>query len=378
MSRRPNSEPVEIPTKALLRDLDAVRPVIQRWLRDHVANSDDLQVRDVRLPSGAGVANETLVAQASLTRDGARREAGYVVRVGADEHLFLGMNVETHYKIYDVLTREADIPSPPLVGFEPDASLFGHPFFVMERVEGQVPADNPSFYESGWVTELSTDERRELWRGTVETMARLHRLDLGKLRFLDRPHLGATGLEQELRHWLNYAVWCGGDQLPIVRKASDWLIANLPKDAPPGFSWGDSRPPNIIYQGARPAAVLDWDMVSLAGAECDLAWWTFMDHSHTAGVGVARPLGLGTPRETVALWETFAGRKAVNLDWHLAFNALRIKLVMVRLPAMLVASGQITPDQARQLTEKDDMQWLGGVLDAPADPYESRWPSWDV
>jgi len=80
----------------------------------------------------------------------------------------------------------------------------------------------------------------------------------------------------------------------------------------------------------------------------------------------------------VALWETFAGRKAVNLDWHLAFNALRIKLVMVRLPAMLVASGQITPDQARQLTEKDDMQWLGGVLDAPADPYESRWPSWDV
>jgi aminoglycoside phosphotransferase (APT) family kinase protein len=289
------------------------------------------------------------------------------------------MDVRTHYRLYDVLAREPDIPSPPLVGFEPDPGLFGEPFFVMDRVEGRVPADNPSFYEQGWVLELTSDERRELWRDTVRTMAKMHRLDPAKFGFLDRPHLGRNGLEQELNHWLNYAKWCGGDRYPIVGRAAAWLIDNLPADPPPGLSWGDSRPPNIIYQGVRCAAVLDWDMVSLAGAECDLAWWTFMDHSHTHGVGVERPSGLGTPRETVALWQECVGRPAENLDWHLVLNALRIRLVMVRLPAMLKATGQITAEQAATLSDRGEMEWLGGLLDAPAaGRFESAWHGWDL
>jgi aminoglycoside phosphotransferase (APT) family kinase protein len=368
---------VEIPTKVQLRDLDAVRPAIEAWLRLHIP-APDLDVLDVRLPHGAGVANETLLIQAVRTIDGQRQEAGYVVRVGAVEHLFLGMDVRTHYRIYETLSHEPDIPSPPVIAFESDRALFGQPFFVMKRIDGRVPPDNPSFYEAGWVTELTTDERRDLWRNTVEVMAKLHRLDLAKLGFLDRPHLGATGLEQELKHWQNYARWCGGDRYPIVRKATDWLIENLPRNAPPGFSWGDSRPPNIIYQGVRCAAVLDWDMVSLAGAECDLAWWTYMDHSHTRGVGVPRLPGLGTPRQTIDLWQQFVGRRAENLDWHLVFNALRIKLVMVRLPAMLVATGQINRQQATQLSERDEMEWISPLLDAPAaGPFDSRWPGWD-
>jgi aminoglycoside phosphotransferase (APT) family kinase protein len=373
------SERVEIPTKKQLRDLDAVRPDIQAWLRRHIPGADDLEVTEVRLPTGAGVANETLLVQATRKIGGARREVGYVVRVGATEHLFLGMDVETHYRLYDVLAHEPDIPSPPLVGFEPDAGLFGHPFFVMEKVEGLVPSDNPNFYEAGWVFELSDAERGEMWRNTVGVMAKLHRLDPAKFAILERPHLGRNGQEQELNHWINYAKWCGGDRYPNVNRAAQWLIDNLPENPPPGLSWGDSRPPNIIYQGVRCAAVLDWDMVSLAGAECDLAWWTYMDNSHTVGRGVPRPAGLGTPRQTVALWQELAGRRAENLDWHLVLNALRIQLVMVRLPALLQAAGQITAEQAAQLTgEEGRTEWLGPLLDAPhAGRFESAWPGWD-
>ena len=371
-------ENVEIPTKVQLRDLAEVRPALQAWLRAHTPAGSDLVVDDVRLPSGAGVANETLMVQASVKVGAGRRAAGYVVRVGATEHLFLGMDVHTHYKIYEVLSREPHIPSPPVVGFEPDPGLFGHPFFVMERIEGRVPSDNPNFYESGWVVELAPEARREMWRDTVAVMARLHRLDPGKFAFLERPHLGANGLEQELKHWLNYAEWCGGTRFPIVGKASQWLVDNLPTHPPPGLSWGDSRMPNIIFQGTRCAAVLDWDMVSLAGAECDLAWWTLMDQNYTIGRGIPRPAGLGTPRETVALWQELAGRPAENLDWHLVLNALRSRLVMVRLPAMLKAAGLITPEQAAQLSENGEMEWLGGLLDAPsAGPLESRWGGWN-
>jgi aminoglycoside phosphotransferase (APT) family kinase protein len=103
-----------------------------------------------------------------------------------------------------------------------------------------------------------------------------------------------------------------------------------------------------------------------------------MDHSRTTGRGVKRLAGLGTPGETVALWQELAGRPAENLDWHLVLNALRSRLVMVRLPAMLQASGQITPEQAAQLSEHGEMEWLRGLLDVPAaGPLESRWPGWN-
>jgi aminoglycoside phosphotransferase (APT) family kinase protein len=371
-------ERVEIPTKKQLRDLDEVRPGIEDWLRRRVP-APDLRVLDVAMPTGAGVANETLLVRAVRTMGGQPREVGYVVRVGATEHLFMGMDVAIHYQMYETLAREPHIPSPPVVGFEADASLFGHPFFVMERVEGRVPSDNPSFYISGWVADLSEAERRNLWRDTVGVMAKLHRLDAAKFSFLDRPHLGRTGLEQELRHWLNYADWCDGYRYPIVRKAADWLIRYLPEDAPPGLSWGDSRPPNIIYQGDRVAAVLDWDMVSLAGAECDLGWWIYMDNSHTIEKGIERLPGLGNPRQTVDLWQELVGRRPEYIDWHLVFNALRIRLVLVRLPMLLQATGQITADQGRQMADTGEMEWLDGLLDRPlAERFESAWTGWDL
>jgi aminoglycoside phosphotransferase (APT) family kinase protein len=365
---------IEIPTKRQMRDLEALRPGLEGWLRSHVPDSQDLEVLDVRLPTGAGVANETLLVLAQA----AGQPRGYVVRVGASDHLFLGMDVEVHYKMYEALSREGDIPSPPVIGFGADHALFGHPFFVMERVDGLVLADNPNFYQTGWITELGVNARGDLWRNTVGLLAKLHRLDPAKFSFLERPHLGRTGLEQELRHWLAYAKWCGGDRYPIVSKASAWLVENMPKNPPPGLSWGDARPPNIIYQGTQCAAVLDWDMVSLAGAECDLAWWTLMDQGYTSGRGVPRPSGLGTPRETVALWQELVGRQAENLDWHLVLNALRSRLVMVRLPAMLRASGQITAEQQSQLSDRGEMEWLGPLLDHPAaGRLESAWPGWD-
>jgi hypothetical protein len=71
------------------------------------------------------------------------------------------------------------------------------------------------------------------------------------------------------------------------------------------------------------------------------------------------------------------GRRAENLDWHLVLNALRIRLVMVRLPEMLRAQGQIDAAQQAQL-DSGEMEWLDGLLDRPmADRFESAWAGWD-
>ncbi len=185
-------EYVDIPTKVRLRDMGAVRPAIEAWLRRRVG--DDLEVHKVDQPDTAGVANETLMISATCALNGECEEASYVMRVGATEHLFMGMDVKTHYLIYEKLSQEPQIPSPPVVGYEPDTRVFGQPFFVMERVEGQVPPDNPPFNVSGWVVELPPQSQHELWRGAIEVMAELHGLDPAEFSFLARPNLGRTGL----------------------------------------------------------------------------------------------------------------------------------------------------------------------------------------
>lgn len=355
-----------VPTRQQQRDLGAVRPGLERWLRGHVAGGEYLTIRDLRLPVGSGVANETLL----VTAETAGREAGYVVRVGASDHLYMDMDVARQFRMYELLAGKPDIPSPAVIGLEADRALFGEPFFVMEWIDGLVPSDNPSFLASGWVTELSPTERRAMWERSIEVLARLHRIDPAELPFLDRPWLGATGIEQELAYWLRYARWCGGDRHAIVRRAGAWLVENLPRDAPPGLSWGDARPQNIIYRGTRPVAVLDWDTVSLAGAECDLAWWAYMAQSAVLE-------GWGTRRELLSLWQELAGRRPEYLDWHLVLTAYRLRVIMVRLAAMLRASGLI--DAAAQADlDSGEMEWLGGLLDRPLCPaHDSRWPGWD-
>jgi len=352
-----------VPVKGQRRDPARVTASLQAWLRTHVPSAERLQITDLAAPGGAGVANETMLVATDT-------QSGFVVRIGAHDHLYLDTDVETAFRVYAALENEPGVPSPAVFGYEPDPSLFGAPFFVMERIEGLVPADNPSFYQAEWFTGLSEQDRRKFWRGSIETIAALHRVDPHKFAFLDRPALGTSGIAQDLNYWRNYARWCGADQLPIIRRAEEWLVANLPLDAPPGFSWGDARPQNIIYRDLVSVAVLDWDTASLAGAEADLAWWGYMAQGHTDLPG------WGTGREMLAIWQDAVGREPEYLDWHLVKTAFALRAIMVRLSSMLLASGAIDPATAQRL-DSGEMDWLAGLLDRPLqDRHSSAWPGW--
>ncbi|MEZ5166610.1 MAG: hypothetical protein R2695_08975 [Acidimicrobiales bacterium] len=40
--------------------------------------------------------------------------------------------------------------SPPLVGYEPDPSVLGSPFFVMGFVGGEIPREDPNYVVEGF------------------------------------------------------------------------------------------------------------------------------------------------------------------------------------------------------------------------------------
>ena len=88
----------------------------------------------------------------------------------------------------------------------------------------------------------------------------------------------ANGLDQELTYYERYLEWASaGREQPVAEAALAWLQKHKPSGEPEGLVWGDARIGNIIFDGTKPAAVIDWEMVTCGSPEKDLAWTVFLD-----------------------------------------------------------------------------------------------------
>lgn len=343
------------PLRRSVRDPDRTRMALGPWLAARLPRLGIAHITDLRQPDGAGVANETLLIDTATAHGPG---PALVVRIDAGEHLYLDASLALHHAMYRRVGECGGVPVPAIHAFEEDPAVLGAPFMVMERVAGVGPPDRPNFNFGGWLHGSSEDVQREAWRQAVTTMARLHALDPARFAFLLRPADGRSGLEQSLAYWERYARWCGGDSQPLVAAAAAWLRERLPADAPTGLSWGDARLQNLLFRDGRCVALLDWDMVSLAGPEADLAWWALADHKYTASAGRARLPGIGSPAATIGLWESLTGRTARHMDWHLVFASFRQALISIRLAQLRGGSGV-------EAAPSVGLQWLSCLLGLP-------------
>lgn len=371
-----------VPTRTTERDLDQARTVLEQWLATTLPGVEELRIDDLSKPATSGVANETLLCEAHWSgADGERRQR-FVVRVHSPEFLYKDVDLAVHAGMYEALAGAGGVPVPHVVGYESDPALLGQSFFVMEHVDGRVPPDQPPFHTGGWVAELPTETRHVMWRNAVEVLAALHQVDPARVALLDRPALGPTGLEQDLRYWLDYREWAGrGRAHAVIDTCARWLVDNLPDERPTALAWGDARVGNMIFDDAgEVVAVLDWDMVSLAGPESDLAWWAIMDVLQTTSAGVPRLEGFGSPAETIARWETLAGRPVRDLDYHLVYASFRMAVILVRLADLLGEAGLMPPALVAEMTTNNSgIQYVATLLDLPHDgTIATPWPGLDA
>lgn len=347
------------PLRSSGRDHATLRPIIRQWLSTNLPEAAAIEEVSITSPSSAGVANETLmVSTVSAGAPGPR----YVFRLEGEEHLYPRPDIGTHARIYREIGQNSAVPVPRIHLMENDSAILGSRFMVMECVEGQVPPDSPNFHRSGWLKDLPPARQELIWQDCISQMAKLHAMDPAHFDFLN-PDSGLSGLASAVKYWNDYALWCGADDIPIFGAARDWLLAKLPRNETGGFSWGDARLPNTIMRGDCCAAILDWDMASLAGAEADLAWWAIADHKHTLTQDVTRLPGIGSPAQTIRLWESLSGRTVRNMDWHLVFAAYRQALIAYRLFCLNNGVEARAPDFLE--TPGIGVQWLASLLDQP-------------
>jgi aminoglycoside phosphotransferase (APT) family kinase protein len=316
------------------RDLDATAAALAPWLADRLG-ARGVEIGGFAYPQGAGASNETILFEARW-RD---RVEELVLRVSPspDYQMFLEPEFRMQYDLLVALRSTGSVRVPEVLWFEDDATLLGQPFFVMRRMRGRVPVSMPVYNKIGWLVDATPAERWTAWESAVRQLAAIHQVPVDAVGFVDRPERGATGCEQQLAYWTEFADWALGDAVPdVVAALLDWLVANVPAQPAPGLSWGDARIGNMMFgDDFEVVGVMDWEQASLAGPEADLGWWLFFDEIHSTEVGVPRLDGLGTRQETVDLWQDLTGERVGDLLWHEVFAGCKAGLLALRTRDLL-------------------------------------------
>jgi aminoglycoside phosphotransferase (APT) family kinase protein len=363
-----------LPTKQQTRKLEDMRATLQAWMQSQLPAAEALVVTDIDIPSGSGLANETVMFDARWLQDKQAVTGGYVARIETPDPLFPGTSAQQQYRINRVLADAAGVPVPAMLGYEGDNSILGAPFYVMERIPGRVPADDPPHHHSGWVTELASSERASMFQDAVRVMANLHKVDAGAFDFLN-PDGAIDGLRQSLDYYINEFDRPINEPHRVIDAGRQWLLDHYPGNPGLALAWGDARVGNMIFAEGKCRAVLDWDMVCLAGPETDLAWWACFDQTYTVCYGIPRLSGMGTPQQMIELWEQHAGRRVRDFDWHLVFAFYKSAVIVRRLARMLKKSGLLPAGSEHLEFNNPGMQYLASFLELPSDhPVDMRWP----
>ncbi|MEV0810124.1 phosphotransferase family protein [Micromonospora sp. NPDC050200] len=225
-----------------------------------------------------------------------------------------------------------DVPVPAALLLCDDPDVIGAPFYLMERVHGEV------FRSRAQTDPLRPEQRRELALAMMDTLAALHTVDPAGVGLADfgRPE-GYLG--RQVRRWAGQLDRSRSRPLPGIDELRDLLAETVPEGTDAGrIVHGDYRLDNLLatVDPVSVRAVLDWEMATLGDPLADLGllltYWDVLGDSDLAtGNPVADGLGPRAGFPTGAeLIERYAGRSDVDvgpLHWHVALGCFKLAVI---------------------------------------------------
>jgi aminoglycoside phosphotransferase (APT) family kinase protein len=221
-----------------------------------------------------------------------------------------------------LLSALQDTPArvPRVLAVCADPDTIGAPFYVMERIEGEVivasvpaPLDTPP-------------ERGRIAEQLIDALVEIHGVDwrAAGLEGFGKP----TGyLERQLRRFLGLWELNKTREIAAVESVGQWLSEHLPSSGPATIVHGDFRLGNTMFAADAPArllAVLDWEMATIGDPLADLGYlcmmWTEAGDP-TSGLrehlgSVTRAEGFPTRAELIARYEERSGRSMSDIRWY--------------------------------------------------------------
>ncbi len=240
-------------------------------------------------------------------------------------------DVLREFRILDAIKDEPVTIARPVVACA-DPDVFGAPFYVMDRIDGQpirssVPAP--------WSAAPETHGRalEEL----VDALVAIHAVDWRACGLADLPHTGDY-LAHQLDRWRGQLASYDGRDLPAARRISEWLDAHRPPDQRRALCHGDYKLDNVLFAPEPPPkllAVVDWEMAAIGDPLVDLAW-ALIFHPGPEGtmrLGMAKEPRFDAARlpgkdELVTRYAMGSGRDTTAIGWYDVFARWKLAVVL--------------------------------------------------
>jgi aminoglycoside phosphotransferase (APT) family kinase protein len=220
--------------------------------------------------------------------------------------------------------------TPRVLAVCDDPAVIGAPFYVMEKLEGEVIIDSlPAALDTPQQRERVADE-------LIDALVELHAVDWSA-RGLERFGKPTGYLERQVRRFLGLWEHNRTRELPVVEQLGEWLGANVPQSPPATIVHGDYRLGNTMFAPGAPArliSILDWEMAAIGDPLADLGymmvfWAQAGDPDSRLHVhSVTRLPGFPSRAGMIERYEQRSGRSMQALDWYVTLALWKVVVFM--------------------------------------------------
>jgi aminoglycoside phosphotransferase (APT) family kinase protein len=271
-------------------------------------------------------------------------------------------DMKREFRVISALV-ETNVPVPRTVALCEDAAVNDAPFYIMEYVEGMVPADSAEF-----ARRFDEGRRQRIADELIDILVHLHSVtpaDVGLSDF-GRPE---GYLERQVRRFTEQLGRVKTRDVPELEDLARRLAAGLPSPSGSGIVHGDYRLDNTILDSdGHVAAVLDWEMATLGDPLADVGllmmyWADEESEVRLAAPGIASTAvtalpGFPSRKETATRYAQRSGRDLSNLDFYTVLAHFKLAVILENMHARFMAGGtvgtgfELIADQAKLLTRR--------------------------
>ncbi|WP_159718242.1 phosphotransferase family protein [Geminicoccus flavidas] len=236
--------------------------------------------------------------------------------------------VDREYRVLNALAT-TDVPVPRPLLFHADPDVVGTPFYLMERLDGRV-------FDQCALPGLTPPERRGIYLGMADALARLHAVDPEAVGLGDYGRPGSY-FSRQLARWLRQWRESPTDDIPALDELVAWLERHLPPDdGRVAIAHGDFRLGNLLFHPSEPRVIgiLDWELSTLGHPLADLGfccmtWHTAPDeYGGILGLDHAA-LGIPSADEFVQHYQQQARPAGELRPFHVVFALFRFAVIFV-------------------------------------------------
>lgn len=257
------------------------QPLLE-FLREHFGDADDISI-DGFEPIAGGFSRETYRFDAVVRHGDHTEVIPLILRKDPPPAAqILVTNRAKEHQLIESIRRHTAVPVSRSYGFEADATRFGEPAMVIQRMHGN--AKTSDLFHDG----PDVDQADDVVRHLCEVLVELHTADISTLdphgHYADPRGVGidATSWDRYMDSTFEYYL---GSFDELYYDPSQAFLLDLfltlrrekPRPLPLALVHGDFNPANFLYEDGRVTALFDWENSRIGDPREDLGWMVTMD-----------------------------------------------------------------------------------------------------